>query len=130
MKKIIITAPAHEYLIEQLTRQGCDVQYFPSISHDELLPLMQDAYGLIVTTRIAIDKALLDAAASLKWIGRLGSGMELIDESHALQKGIQLISTPEGNRNAVAEHTLGLLLNLLNNISLSFSQVKEGLWLR
>ena len=130
MKKIIITAPVNPFLIDQLKKFNFNVEHLPTVSYEELLLLVKDIYGLVVTTRIKIDKPLLDAAVSLKWIGRLGSGIELIDETYAKQKGITLISTPEGNRNAVAEHSLGLLLNLMNNISRSYNEVKEGKWLR
>ena len=130
MRKLIITAPAHPVLAQTFSEMGFTVLEKPSISYDELGEIIHDAEGVVVTTRVKIDRTLIDKAKNLKWVGRLGSGMELIDAVYANSKGIMCISTPEGNRNAVAEHTLALLLNLLNRVSASYEEIKKGKWLR
>ena len=130
MRKVIITGKAHEILMQQLKLSGLEVVYDPTISYEALLSSMENVEGLVLTTRIQVDRALLDRAHQLKWIGRLGSGMELIDIDYATEKKITCVSSPEGNRNAVAEHTLGALLSLLNNIHWAHDEIKRGLWKR
>jgi D-3-phosphoglycerate dehydrogenase / 2-oxoglutarate reductase len=127
---ILVTADTHPFLLEAFEKKGLPFIYEPLITAEQLANKIGEITGLVVTTKLKIDKTLLDKATKLKWIGRLGSGMELIDTSYAASKNITCISTPEGNCNAVGEHCLGLLLSVLRNISYSAAQVKNAIWQR
>lgn len=130
MLKVMITAPAHPCLKEGLEQRGYQVDTLEKISYQELKEMIPGYAGLIVASRIQIDKVILAAAKSLKWIGRLGSGMEIIDVDQATAQGIVCMSSPDGNCESVGEHCLGMLLSLMHNISSARDEVREGKWLR
>ena len=99
-------------------------------SLEEVYSQLHDTNGIVIRSRITIDKKFLDKATALKFIARCGAGMESIDVEYASQKGISCLNSPEGNRNAVGEHALGMLLMLFNNLNRADRQVRAGEWIR
>jgi D-3-phosphoglycerate dehydrogenase len=130
MPKVLIAAPVHPVLTEALQRAGYTCEFVLDITQEEALVSVGQYEGIITSTRLHIDKELLDRAQELKFIGRMGSGMEIIDMPYAAQKGIICVSSPEGNANAVAEHALGMLLGLSKQIIKSNQELHQGLWER
>jgi D-3-phosphoglycerate dehydrogenase len=100
------------------------------LSREEILLEIKQYDGVVIRSRIKLDKELLDAAKNLRFIARAGAGMENIDVEHAKMLGIQCFNAPEGNRDAVAEHAIGMLLTLFNHINTADIEVRKGLWLR
>ena len=128
--KILHIDSNHPTLISTLKNNGYINDLDISSSKEEIIKIIKDYDGLILRSRFKIDKDFIDNASNLKFIARVGSGLENIDCNYAKSKNIEVISSPEGNSNAVGEHAMGLLLSLLNNINTSSNQVKEGLWYR
>lgn len=130
MRKVLVTAFAHPFLRESLMKRGFEVDVHETISYQQLMNQIHLYEGLVITTRLPIDRDILDRANQLKWIGRLGSGMEIVDLVYAQSKGIACFSSPEGNRTSVAEHCLGTLLTLMHKIEKSHLEIIGGKWLR
>lgn len=127
---IVISATVDDVLLQFFKEKGVAFRYIPKVTPQELLALAPTLTGLVLTTRIKVTKELIDAAPNLKWVGRLGSGLEMIDINYLQQKGIPFFSTPEGNCLAVAEHSLGMLLSLMQKINSSSREVEKYIWLR
>ncbi len=130
VKKVLITDDCHPYLIEALTQLGFSCDFEPEITPEETLQRIADYTGLIINSKINVNRSFIDAALQLRFVGRLGSGMEIVDRPYATERGIAVISSPEGNRNAVAEQALGMLLALANNLLQADREVRQNIWRR
>jgi D-3-phosphoglycerate dehydrogenase len=128
--KILVTDSIHEVFIEQMQSIGCEVHYQNTIEREQVLEVIANYEVLLINSRIKADKELIDKGTNLIAIARIGSGLEVIDTEYAATKNIACINAPEGNKDAVAEHALGMLLCLLNNIHIANAEVKAGQWLR
>ena len=128
--KILHLDTNHELLIEQLAQAGFTNHEDYTSTKPEIEAKIGEYDGIVLRSRFSIDKQFLDAATNLKFIGRVGAGLENIDCDYAEQKGVYLVSAPEGNRNAVGEHSLGMLLSLFNKLNKADAEVRQGKWLR
>lgn len=128
--KILHLDSNHPLLWEQLEALGFENHQDYSSSKEEIEAIIQEYQGIVIRSRFKIDKSFLDKATTLQFIARVGAGLESIDCDYAFSKNIHLIAAPEGNRNAVGEHALGMLLSLMNKLKQANQSVKNGNWLR
>ncbi|CAI8381802.1 MAG: 2-hydroxyacid dehydrogenase [Ulvibacter sp.] len=128
--KILHLDQNHPLLLQQLTQAGFDCQEDYTSSKQDIERVIAPYDGIVIRSRFKIDKQFIDAASNLKFIARVGAGLESIDISYAASKNISLFAAPQGNKNAVAEHALGMLLSLFNKLNSADRQVKAGRWER
>ncbi len=127
---ILIVDDVHEVLLEKLQQAGIAYDYQPTITRQEAEQLVPLYAGLVIRSKFQVDQAFIDLAPQLQFIARAGAGMDNIDGTYATQRGITLISANEGNRDAVGEHIIGMLLSLMNNLNRGNHQIRNGQWLR
>ena len=118
----------HNAIVTMLENVGFEVHYEPTIAREDILKKLHEYTGVIIRSKTPADKEFIDHGTNLKFIARAGAGMDLIDTGHAKQKNIMLLNAPEGNRDAVAEHTLALILNLINHIRKADMEVRQLIW--
>jgi D-3-phosphoglycerate dehydrogenase len=127
-KKILIADHLHPIFKEKAEQMGFECHDKPLISREETLFIIHEYSVIAIRTKFRIDSELIDAGTNLKLIARAGAGMDNVDEEYARSKGIKCINAPEGNRDAVAEHVIGMLLSLSNNLNIADAQVRQGIW--
>lgn len=128
--KVLHLDTNHSTLLKQLYDAGFENHEDYTSSKTEIEKKVHDYDGIIIRSRFSIDQSFLEKAINLKFIGRVGAGLENIDIDYAYSRGIELIAAPEGNRNAVGEHSLGLLLSLFNKLNKADKEVRKGKWMR
>lgn len=128
--KVLFIDTVHPYLEEQLLANGYQTFHFTSNVMDEFIAIARDYDGFVIRSKFVLNKEVLDHCSGLKFIARAGAGMENIDVSYAQSKGILCINSPEGNRDAVGEHAIGMMLMLMNHLKKADAEVRNGIWIR
>ena len=129
-QKVLIIDDVLTIITDGLKNAGFEVVDATGWNREQIISEVGDAFGIVLRSRINIDREFVDAAKSLRYVARVGAGMETIDVEYCEAKGIRCLNSPEGNRDAVGEHTVGMLLSLLNNLNRADRQVKAGEWKR
>ncbi len=127
-KRVLFIDDTHPVLKEQLTEMGYSCDEFTGYGREEYKAIIGEYTGIIIRSRITLDREMLDKAVRLRFIGRVGAGMESIDVDYARGIGVVCLNSPEGNRDAVGEHAMGMLLALMNHLTRANSQVRQGTW--
>jgi D-3-phosphoglycerate dehydrogenase len=130
MKKVLFVDSVHPLIKRELSDMGFLCEEFPEYIREDFKRIIPEYTGIVIRSKIKLDREMLSGAEQLRFIGRVGSGLENIDVEFAQSMGIHCLNSPEGNRDAVGEHCVGLLLNLLNHISRADRQVRQGHWIR
>ena len=130
MKKVLFVDTVHPYLWEELQKEGYSCIEGYDLSENAIIEQHNDIYGLVIRSRISINANYLSHFNKLTFIARAGSGMENIDVKYAHSKNIHAINAAEGNKQAVAEHALGMILSLFNNLNKADSEVRKSIWQR
>jgi D-3-phosphoglycerate dehydrogenase len=128
--KVLFIDTVHSVLEEKLVQHGYQVEHYTGWDREECLRLLSTVHGVVIRSKFIIDAEFLTHAPQLKFIARAGAGMENIDVSEAESRGVVCIHSPEGNRDAVGEHALGMLLMLLNHLKRADAEVRQGIWKR
>lgn len=126
--KILIIDEMHESIMPMLQKEGHEVIYSPEITREEIIATIAEFDGLIIRSKTPMDRDLLERSTKLKFIGRAGAGLDKIDLEFMAEKGITLFHAAKGNRDAVAEHAVGMLLALFNNLEKADQEVRKGIW--
>ncbi len=128
--KVIFIDTVHSTLAERLEKAGYTCDWKTDLSRKEILKIIAHYEGAVIRSKFLFDREMMDAATELKWIARSGAGMENVDTDYAREQGIACFNSPEGNRDAVAEHALGMLLSLFNKLKQADAEVRLGEWNR
>lgn len=130
MLKVLIAEPTHQNLLTNLEKVGFLCDYKPELTFSELQNIIPEYEGLVIRSKFKINKVFIDKAVSLKFIARAGAGMENVDTEYAESKKIICFKSPEGNKDSVGEHALGMLLSLFHKLNIANAEVKTGIWNR